>query len=128
MVYTLAAVILNFMQKGLLEKRKALGYREMKAAYRCPFFKKGEKIRGHEFHYSEIDEPPQRVKRVYRVPHPTSHIPKIEGYLYKNTLASYIHLHFASNPKFAEGFVEKCREKSISPAHIGWAPTAKSLV
>ena len=95
----------------MLEKRKALGYREMKATYGCPFFKKGEKMRGHEFHYSEIDELSPRVKRVYRFPHPTSHIPKIEGYLYKNTLASYIHLHFASNPKFAEGFVKKCRAK-----------------
>jgi len=108
-IYKMAGVF-PWMSR-MLEKRKALGYREMKATYGCPFFKKGEKMRGHEFHYSEIDELSPRVKRVYRFPHPTSHIPKIEGYLYKNTLASYIHLHFASNPKFAEGFVKKCRAK-----------------
>ncbi|MBI5287012.1 MAG: cobyrinic acid a,c-diamide synthase, partial [Deltaproteobacteria bacterium] len=60
---------------------------------------------GHEFHYSEIDEPSARIRRVYRIPTST---PYLEGYLYKNTLTSYIHLHFASNPKFAQGFVESC--------------------
>ena len=109
----------------MLEKRKSLGYRAIRVIDNCPFLKKGQKIRGHEYHYSEIDEPPQRVKRVYRITHnppspPFSKNPPIpplskggkggfEGYLYKNTLASYIHLHFASNPKFVEGFVKLCK-------------------
>ncbi len=99
----------------MLEKRKSLGYREVKAIDSCPFLKKGEKIRGHEYHYSEIDEPSNRIKRVYRITHnpPSPPFNKggqvgVEGYLYKNTLASYIHLHFASNPKFAEGFIKLC--------------------
>ena len=37
----------------LLPKRKALGYREVSLNENCPFLKKG-KIRGHEFHYSEM--------------------------------------------------------------------------
>jgi len=118
-IYQMAGVF-PWMSR-MLEKRKTIGYREVKAAYGCPFLKKGGKIRGHEFHYSEIDEPPQRVKRVYHIPHPTSHIPKIEGYLYKNTLASYMHLHFASNPGFAAGFVEKCRAKVNKPRPQGGA-------
>jgi len=31
------------------------------------------------------------------------------GYVYKNTLATYIHIHFASNPDFARGFVNTCK-------------------
>jgi len=31
-----------------------------------------------------------------------------EGYRYKNCLASYIHLHFGSNPDMAAAFVENC--------------------
>jgi cobyrinic acid a,c-diamide synthase len=96
----------------MLKKIKSLGYREVKTTDGSPFLKKGHRIRGHEFHYSEIDEPPRRIKRVYII-NPKSKIrnPKSnEGFLYKNTLASYIHLHFASNPKFAKGFIEKCRE------------------
>lgn len=91
----------------MLEKRMSLGYREVRIIDGCPFLNKGQKIRGHEFHYSEIDEPPHRIKRVYQ-------FTGKEGYLYKNTLASYVHLHFASNPKFAEGFVRAC---SICPPY-----------
>lgn len=98
----------------MLEKRKAIGYREA-AADGCLFLEKGQKIRGHEFHYSEINESSDRIKRVYRITHnpPSPHFNKGrqgmgEGYVYKNTLASYIHLHFASNSKFAEGFVRAC--------------------
>ena len=85
----------------MLAKRMSLGYREVRIIDGCPFLNKGQKIRGHEFHYSEIDEPSNRIKRVYQ-------LTGKEGYLYKNTLASYVHLHFASNPKFAEGFVRTC--------------------
>ncbi|MBI5875487.1 MAG: cobyrinate a,c-diamide synthase [Deltaproteobacteria bacterium] len=102
----------------MLEKRKTLGYREIKAAEDCLFLKKGQTMRGHEYHYSEIDEPSQKIKRGYRITHnpPSPSFTKggqggVEGYLYKNTLASYIHLHFASNPKFADGFVKLCRRK-----------------
>ena len=98
----------------MLEKRKSLGYREVKVVD-CQFLKKGQKIRGHEYHYSEIDEPPQKIKRGYSIMHnpPLSPFRKggqggFEGFVCKNTLASYIHLHFASNPKFAEEFVRAC--------------------
>ncbi|MBI5328205.1 MAG: cobyrinate a,c-diamide synthase [Deltaproteobacteria bacterium] len=96
----------------MLEKRKSLGYREIQVVDGCPFLSKGQTMRGHEYHYSEIEEPSKKIKRVYhiraqRAP-ATSHIPMKEGYLYKNTLASYIHLHFASNLRFAEGFAREC--------------------
>lgn len=94
----------------MLEKRKVVGYREIVSQNDCPFLKNGEKVRGHEFHYSEIDEPHDRIKRVYRITQQALQ-PKVseEGYLYKNTLASYIHLHFASNPRFVKGFIKKCK-------------------
>ncbi|MBI3755923.1 MAG: cobyrinate a,c-diamide synthase [Deltaproteobacteria bacterium] len=99
----------------MLEKRKSLGYREIKASEDCLFLAKGQTMRGHEYHYSEIDEPSQKIKRVYRITPHTSRLTASEGYLYNNTLASYIHLHFASNPKFAEGFVKLCgRKKSVN--------------
>lgn len=87
------------------ERKRSLGYREVKAIDGCPFLEEGERIRGHEFHYSEIDEPPDSIMRVYR---DMGEKGGLEGYLSKNTLASYIHLHFASNPGFAQGFVKLC--------------------
>ena len=92
----------------MLEKRKSLGYREVRVIDGCPFLKKGQKILGHEYHYSEIDTFSDKIKRVYQFTVHGSQVTGKEGYLYKNTLASYVHLHFASNPKFAEGFVRTC--------------------
>ena len=90
----------------MLKRRKSLGYREVTAGGSCPFLEKGQKIRGHEFHYSEIRHD-EDVPKVYSAI--DSNGERIqEGYLYKNTLASYVHLHFASNPNFADGFVKLC--------------------
>ena len=88
----------------LLARRKALGYREVSFTSGCPFLKKG-KIRGHEFHYSEITRMPDGIKRAYREKDAGG-----EGFTVKNTLASYVHLHFASNPAFASGFMKAAKK------------------
>ncbi|WP_017662049.1 hypothetical protein [Baaleninema simplex] len=36
-----------------------------------------------------------------------------EGYRIGNVLASYVHLHFGSNPAFPQQFVRYCRERSL---------------
>ncbi len=41
-----------------------------------------------------------------------------EGYTIYNTVASYIHMHFASNPSFAKGFVA-CVQVAEAPARPG---------
>jgi cobyrinic acid a,c-diamide synthase len=89
----------------MLNRRKALGYVEVDAVRDNPLATKGSRIRGHEFHYSEIDDMPTSVDRVYRVNKPGSDSWG-EGYRYKNTLASYVHLHFGSNKEWAERFVK----------------------
>ncbi len=93
-------------------KRKALGYREAVATGNCPMLKKGLKLRGHEYHYSELTKnPPPEIKRAFRLGPGGSRgsgSTDGDGYLYKNTLAAYTHLHFASNIEFARGFIERC--------------------
>lgn len=93
----------------VLAGRKTLGYREVEVVGWCPFAEEGERMRGHEFHYSEIIEEDglPYVRMVYRVIGGEG--THLEGYLYRNTLASYIHLHFASNRKFAKDFVKRCK-------------------
>jgi cobyrinic acid a,c-diamide synthase len=53
----------------MLEKRKALGYREVKALSGCTFLRRGDTIRGHEYHYSEI-KTPQIARRFSLEKHP----------------------------------------------------------
>ena len=93
----------------ILTQRKALGYREIRLRSDSILGKKGAIARGHEFHYSQIDEMPEEIERLYQVSKGQSDL-GTEGYRYRNCVASYIHLHFGSNPGMAEAFVESCRK------------------
>jgi len=91
----------------MLPRFRALGYREVKTVPGS-FLPSGMQARGHEFHYSALDgnvKNDSRIKKIYR----TFPRAEKEGFLYKNCLASYIHLHFGSNPAIASRFVEACR-------------------
>lgn len=92
----------------MLPKRKALGYRQVEICADTLIGVAGSSARGHEFHYSEINPLPQEIARVYRVTRQGRELPS-EGYSYRNCLASYIHLHFGSNPAIAPAFVSACR-------------------
>jgi cobyrinic acid a,c-diamide synthase len=93
----------------MLSRRKALGYREVELRSDSPIGPKGMIARGHEFHYSEMEEMPASVQRVYRVRKNGVEL-GTEGYRYKNCIASYVHLHFGSCPEIAATFVESCRK------------------
>jgi cobyrinic acid a,c-diamide synthase len=100
---------LNFR---MLESRKMLGYAEIILTEDTVIGNKGGTARGHEFHYSEIiqkenGETPG-LQKVYSIRSRTGGLARREGFTYKNVLASYVHLHFGSNERFAEQFVENC--------------------
>ncbi|WP_298271488.1 cobyrinate a,c-diamide synthase [Geobacter sp.] len=93
----------------MLPRRKALGYREVALAADGLLGPAGAIARGHEFHYSEMEEMPPEVERTFRLHRGGVDLGR-EGYRYRNCLASYVHLHFGSNPGLAEAFVANCRE------------------
>ncbi len=93
----------------MLPRRKALGYREVEFLGDCLLGPGGGTARGHEFHYSEIGAMPADVKREYRVTRRGEAL-GLEGYRLRNCLASYVHLHFGSNPAIAPAFVAACRK------------------
>ncbi|HEY3307830.1 MAG TPA: cobyrinate a,c-diamide synthase [Desulfuromonadaceae bacterium] len=93
----------------MLPRRKALGYRQVQFLTDSISGVAGMTLRGHEFHYSEIGMMPLQVKRCYRVTRPGEKL-GLEGYRLHKCLASYIHLHFGSAPRFASAFVESCRK------------------
>ena len=86
----------------------AIGYVEIEEASDEGWLRSGEHARGHEFRYSTIEEMPEYIRRSYRVV--TTKATRFEGFTIGPVLGSYIHLHFASCPPFAERFVAKCAE------------------
>ncbi|HIJ89933.1 MAG: cobyrinate a,c-diamide synthase [Desulfobulbaceae bacterium] len=86
------------------KKRASLGYREVRLEKGCFFGSASTVLRGHEFHYSVIDEMPDHIERIYAVNNDSR-----EGYRYKNVLGGYLHLHFGFNPQMAVEFVRACQ-------------------
>jgi len=95
----------------MLPRLASLGYVEVSLERANSLFPPGQ-IRGHEFHYSTLEPESfcsDALTPVYQVRKRLSEVSRPEGYLYKRCLASYIHLHFGSNPEFASSLVEAAR-------------------
>jgi len=92
----------------MLPKRKALGYAEVTLSVSSILGNKGTVLRGHEFHYSEIQALDRRGE-AWQCPYTVrrrSGDESCQGFLKGNILASYVHLHFGSNPRAAAFFIE----------------------
>jgi cobyrinic acid a,c-diamide synthase len=101
----------HFPLRARMEPRlHSLGYREVFLRKRSPLGPPGTIIRGHEFHYSGIESERTVCERVYSLQDRNLASVREEGYLRLNTLGSYVHLHWGSNPAVASNFVEFCRE------------------
>jgi cobyrinic acid a,c-diamide synthase len=91
----------------MTEGRAFLGYRRVSFSEDCMLGPKGQQVRGHEFHYSKIaDQGVGREHGIYRVLDGYGNDLGTEGYRYRGVLGSYIHVHFGSNTRIAERFVE----------------------
>ena len=65
-------------------------------------------IKGHEFHYSVWDcQVPEGQAAYVVVRHHEGR--RLEGFVHANLLASYIHVHFLTNSRWARGFVASAR-------------------
>lgn len=85
----------------LLERRAALGYREIATRHDSILGPAGTLARGHEFHYSSIGAGDYETDLLFDVSTRTGPRPFGEGFRYQNVVGSYIHLHFGSNPAIA---------------------------
>jgi len=146
--YKMAGIFPFEMQ--MRDKLSRLGYREIELEDDCILGKKGDKLRGHEFHYAEIKDgsivrqcdreegtvpvtPPNlplnkgrlggvsgvvesglspAIAGIYSTKNNHGELINASGYKFKNTLASYVHVHFGSNPGAAVNFVDFIKETS----------------
>jgi len=89
----------NYKMAGIFDvdvamgKRITIGYTELKARDNNILSKKGSKIRGHEFHKSEISD--IREKRVFDNIRGRGVGDGTDGFQYQNTLALYSHSFFS---------------------------------
>ncbi len=93
----------------LEKKLVSLGYRRIVLLENSPLGPKGLEARGHEFHYSSANGIDHYPYKVYMSLTRDGNEKKSFGVRYKNCIASYIHLHFASNPLVARYFVRSCK-------------------
>lgn len=91
------------------------GYAEIEFTERCLLGEKGLIVRGHSFHYSRLREY-SGLPTSWRVQYSLSEQSEQEGFRYKNVLASYIHLHFRSNPALAPSFLAAVRRSRVAEA------------
>ncbi len=92
------------------DRRQSLGYREITFSNPAVIGDTGLRARGHEFHYSEIDAEIGKsdIETVFTVTARAGLKKPSKGYQVRRTLGSYIHLHFGSQPKVGNRFVENC--------------------
>jgi cobyrinic acid a,c-diamide synthase len=94
----------------MFSKLRALGYREINLTRDTVIGKQNLTIRGHEFHYSELSGAAAGHQTVYRISDRAGVNKEPEGYQINQTLGSYTHLHFGSQPAAAGHFVDNCRK------------------
>lgn len=89
---------------------KSLGYREITLLRSSVIGNMGLCVRGHEFHYSGIEDDMGKSdgEKVFSMTARTGHKKGDTGWQVNRTLGSYIHLHFGSQPDAAGSFVNGC--------------------
>jgi cobyrinic acid a,c-diamide synthase len=95
----------------MCKRLQSLGYREATLLRDGFWGKRGDRLRGHEFHYSEMTRTPP-WPAAYQTSRRRSGKESCEGFQNDSgsILASYLHLHFASRPTAVEYFVNRLRE------------------
>ncbi|KAK9828636.1 hypothetical protein WJX72_001237 [[Myrmecia] bisecta] len=109
----------------MTKDKMKMGYVEVQTQANCPLFPANATVRGHVFHFSEIlqesvvpgftpgskDEGWQATYKALMQTPGAEQVP--EGYTRNNVVASYVHLHFGSNPAFAESLVRRCQSVDV---------------
>ena len=90
---------------SMVGRQLHLGYREVESCTDSPLLRKGQRVRGHEFHWSVLEHPGDPAQAVYRVVDQDN---RPEGFQSGSVWASYIHIHLGSDPALAKKFVDTC--------------------
>ena len=84
---------------------QAIGYVEVETRRPTPLGAAGQRLRGHQFRHSTLEG---ASGDAYHVRPAWGGAAFVEGYGAANVLGSYVHVHWASCPGAAAGFVDAC--------------------
>lgn len=82
------------MDSTLAGTRLTIGYHDARAARDTLLLDAGQSVRGHEFHWSAPEADRAIDQAAYHI---DERVPSAEGFASGQTLASYLHLHFAAD-------------------------------
>jgi len=92
---------------GFSKRPQGHGYTIFEVERPNPYFKPGVQVRGHEFHYSKVLSWRGKAEDLgFRMTRGIGFAGKRDGLCYKNTLATYSHVHALGTPSWAEAMVE----------------------
>lgn len=107
-IYPLAGIFPLDLQ--MMTRPQGHGYMEVEVDAENPYFPPGTKIRGHEFHYSGIIAGSDQVNSIYAVKRGEGCFSHRDGLIFRNVLASYLHIHAGGAPQWADNFVQLAKD------------------
>jgi len=88
-----------------------------------PFYAVGTQLRGHEFHYSSVTAGQDRTATVVRLERGVGLGEGRDAVVRRSVWASYVHVHAASCPAWADGLLAAARgvRPPVRERVVGWA-------
>ncbi len=105
--YSMSGVLPITVRMG--ERPQGHGYCEASVDRENPFFRLGTPIKGHEFHYSKIDDHDTGIETALFLSRGAGCFDRRDGLMYKNVFATYMHLHATSCPEWVSGMIDCAR-------------------
>jgi cobyrinic acid a,c-diamide synthase len=102
---------------SLEQKPQAHGYSVVQVVDRNPFFSQGTILRGHEFHYSKPVNAGEELRAftfAFRMKRGRGLYENMDGICYKNTLATYTHIHAYGASEWIEGMLNRAADFKIT--------------
>jgi cobyrinic acid a,c-diamide synthase len=97
------------------ERPQGHGYAEIEAVKANPFYRVGEVLRGHEFHYTFLRSViAENVHFAFRIRRGHGFDGTRDGLTYRNVLASYTHVHALGATGWADALVAAARSRRWS--------------
>jgi cobyrinic acid a,c-diamide synthase len=98
--------------RGRMAGRLTLGYREAVAATATPWLAAGERVRGHEFHYSTVETVRPGAAPAWSLT--ALGTTRDEGLVAGGVQASYLHVHWAAHPDLARRFAQAAAAPALA--------------